>query len=379
MSVASARRTVVPVGDSGTIRNTVAYVIREAVDEAGADDRGDGGSKAHAQRERELHFVFPVAWQNRDLNAEEAGEAEDLLERVRAWIREDLELADDEEIPISVTTAVIGTDEYLFSPRDYAETILEYARENDVGHVVLDPEYRPGSQATLLEPVATELDFAEGVTYEEAPVDRSVRGRRLLGRTANVGAVATVFGLCFLFYQIIGGFAGTFDYVTGAVSAGIAAAVFSGITFDRGVSPARALAPAARWLLYIPYLFWQVAKANVEVAYIVLHPSMPIDPSVVRFRPAVPLGLPVTSLANSITLTPGTVTIDVRDRQFHVHALTRSAREDLLGGSLERAIRFAFFGRSAARIPSPRDRAGSEPDGAEDPGPDTQDGGGDGS
>jgi len=357
MSVASAQRILVPVGESVTLRNTVAYVVREV---AGADvDAGSGGAEetgTDAVGDRELHFVFPVAWQNRDLNAEEAGEAEELLDRVETWVRDDLGLAEDEELPVAVRTAVIGSDEYLFSPTDYAETILEYARANGIGHVVLDPEYRPGSQASLLAPLAVELDLAEGVTYEEAPVERPVRGRRLIRRPANLGAVATVFGVSFLFYQVIGGFAGTFDFVTGAVSAAIAAAVFSGITFDRGIQPARAVGTLLRWVVYLPYLFWQIAKANVEVAYLVLHPSMPIDPSMEEFCPAVPVGLPVTSLANSITLTPGTVTVDVWQRNFYVHALTQSARDDLYAGGLERGIRFVFFGREGARIPSPRER-----------------------
>jgi len=338
-----------------TVRNTVAYVVRE-VDEA----RMEGKPETGAAGERELHFVFPVAWQNRDLSAEEAVEAEVLLDRVRTWVREDLDLGEDEELPVEVTTAVVGADEYLFSPRDYAATLLEYARERGIEHIVIDPEFKPGARASLLAPLEAELDLAEDVTYEEAPVKRPVRGRRLLGRTTDLGAVAAVFGTCFLFYQVLGGFAGTFDYVTGAVSAAIAAAVFSGITFSRGIQPGRALRSAGRSLVYVPYLFWEIAKANLQVAYIVLHPSMPIDPSVETFRPAVPLGLPVTSLANSITLTPGTVTIDISEQQFYVHALTQSARDGLYDGGLERGIRFVFFGRDAARIPSPRERGQAE-------------------
>lgn len=351
MSASSGHRILVPVGDSVTVRNTVAYAVREAVGEADVDS---------GAQTRELHFVFPVAWQNRDLNAEEADEAEEFLERVRAWVREDLDLAEDVDPPITVETAVIGADEYLFSPRDYARTILTYAHEHELGHIVLDPEYKPGARAPLLAPLGAELDLAEDVTYEEAPVDRAVTGRRLLGRTADIGAVATVFGLCFLFYQVIGGFAGTFDYVTGAISAGIAAAVFSGITFDQGIRPGRAFRASARWLVYLPYLFWEIARANLQVAYVVLHPSMPIDPSMEEFRPAVPIGLPVTTLANSITLTPGTVTVEVRNRKFYVHALTQSSRDGLYAGGLERAVRFVFFGRDAARIPSPRERGQTE-------------------
>jgi len=348
MSTGNPQRILVPVGESVTLRQTVAYIVRKLSEETASDETPT------------VAFVFPASWQNRDLNAEAAEDAEEQLERVRTWVYEDLDVDEGEELPIQLHTDVIGTDEFLFSPSDYADTILEYARKHGYKHIVLDPDFKPGTRAPLLSPLVAELELAEDITFEEAPVERSIRGRRLLGRSSGIKGFLTVFGLTFLFYQIIGGFAGTFDYITGAVSAAITAAVFSGIVFDRGVNPVRALRMTARWLVYIPYLFWEIAKANLEVVYIVLHPSMPIDPSMERFRPAVPPGLPVTTLANSITLTPGTVTVDVYDREFYVHSLTRSSRESLLDGGLERAVRFVFFGRNAMAIASPRERAGAE-------------------
>jgi len=257
---------------------------------------------------------------------------------------------------VSVTVEVIALEEYLFSPRDYADVLLTYAEKHELDHIVLDPEYQPDARTPLLSPLEAELDLTEWVTYEEAPVERGVRGRQLLRATAGTKTFLAVFGLSFLFYQVLGGFAGTFDYVTGAFSAALVAAVLSGITFTRDVRPVSALLTGARSLVYIPYLFWEIAKANVELVYIILHPSLPIDPSMERFRPAVPVGLPVTSLANSITLTPGTVTVEAREGKFFIHALTESARRSLYDGGLERATRFVFFGRSAARFPSPRQR-----------------------
>jgi multicomponent Na+:H+ antiporter subunit E len=362
---------LVPVGDSVTVRNTVAYALREAADAA-----VEGANRPA------VHFVFPVSWQRRDLNDEEAEEADELLDRLRAWAHEDLDVAEDEELPVALTTAVIGNDEYLFSPRDYADVILEYARDHGLDHVVLDPEFRPGPSTPLITPLAAELDLAEGITLEEAPVERPVRGRRVLGRGVDLRAFGAVFVVSFGFYQLIGGFAGTFDYVTGAISAAVVAGVLSGITFDRQIQPGRALRTIARLVVYVPYLLWEISKANLEVAYIVLHPSLPIDPSIERFRPALPIGVPVTTLANSITLTPGTVTVDVSDREFHVHALTQGSRDSLYAGGLERAVRFVFFGRDAMRIPSPAERrrrergdgTGADPETGLDAGSDGGDG-----
>lgn len=349
MSTASTQRILVPVGESVTLRNTVAYVVRKAAESAGETDERP-----------QVHFVYPVRWQYQDVSAESVEEAEEQLERVQAWVHEDLDISDEEDSPISITTNVIGGDEFLFSPQDYAEEIIEYASEYGLDHVVFDPEYNPGSQAPLLTPIAAELDITEGMSHEEAPVDRPTTGRRLIQRAIDFKAYAVTFVLSFLFYQVIGGFAGPLDYATGAISAGITAIVLSGVTFQRQLQARRAFWTSLRWFLYVPYLFWEIAKANIQVVYVVLHPSMPIDPSMEEFSPAVPYGLPVTTLANSITLTPGTVTVDVRDGKFHIHTLTQEARDGIYDGSLERATRFVFFGRSGARIASPRERGETE-------------------
>lgn len=357
MNRQSAHRVLVPVGESVTLRNTVGHVVREALEAGDNDER------------RSLHFVFPASWQQQDPTEDVSEEAKDLLERVKAWIAEDAGIGEDEEPPFDVTTELIGTDEYLFSPRDYADVLLTYARENGIDHIALDPEFKPGARAPLLAPLSAELALADDITYEEAPVERSVRGRRLLDRNIDLRTFATVFGVSYLFYLAIGGFSGTFDYITGAISAGVVSVILSGMVFDQPVRPLRTGRSLLRGLLYIPYLFWEIAKANVEVALIILRPSMPIEPSMERIQPAVNRAVPVTLLANSITLTPGTITIDVRENEFYIHTLTTSARDALFDGGLERAVRFVFFGREAARIASPRER-GQKP-GAIDAGNDS--------
>lgn len=416
-------RFLVPVSESVTVRNTVAHVARLAAERARVpeDGSGPGGPASRAVgdvgvpgepsgEDREpsgenqetaargesavpsevaVHFVYPTGWQSRARDPESTAEAREFLDRIHTWVREDLDLADESEIPFSVETALIGDEEYLFSHKDYARAILSYARAHDLQHVVLDPEFNPAGQTPLLTPLAAELDLATDVTYEEAPVDRQVRGRRLSRGLTGASTFAGTFAVSFLFYQVLGGFAGTFDLLTGFVSATIVATVLSGIFFERPFRPLRALGTGLRWLLYVPFLLWEIAKANVQVAAIVLHPSLPIDPGMERIRPAVPIGLPVTTLANSITLTPGTVTVDVREGEFYVHTFSKSSKEALYDGTLERAVRFVFFGRAGLRIPTPRERgqhaAGEEPTASTDeqpgaePAVDAPDQGGDGS
>ncbi len=95
-----------------------------------------------------------------------------------------------------------------------------------------------------------------------------------------------------------------------------------------------------RLICYLPWLFWQVIVANLDVAYRTLHPSMPIDPCVITFDADLETEAAIVILANSITLTPGTVTIEAdKDRRFRVHAISSSAAEDLLKGDMMRKVR----------------------------------------
>ena len=84
-----------------------------------------------------------------------------------------------------------------------------------------------------------------------------------------------------------------------------------------------------RFFRYLPWLLYQIAVANIDVAYRVLHPKMPIDPVIVTFKGNLRTDFGKVLFANSITLTPGTVTIDIEQNEFTVHAITASAVEAL--------------------------------------------------
>jgi len=101
-----------------------------------------------------------------------------------------------------------------------------------------------------------------------------------------------------------------------------------------------------RLLLYVPWLAWQVVLSSLQVAWLVLHPKMPISPCVVRFESPLPHELARLTLANSITLTPGTITLDVEGDTFVVHALTTSIAAELTPrtgqGSMQRYVEFLY-------------------------------------
>ncbi len=74
---------------------------------------------------------------------------------------------------------------------------------------------------------------------------------------------------------------------------------------------------------YCLYLLFDIIKANIKVAYIVLHPKLPISPGLVIMKNELKKDLPRVFFANSITLTPGTITVDLEGDLIIVHAFTR--------------------------------------------------------
>lgn len=69
----------------------------------------------------------------------------------------------------------------------------------------------------------------------------------------------------------------------------------------------------------------EIVLANIEVAKIVLNPALPVEPQIVRFKTRLKKPVSRVILANAITLTPGTLTVDIEGDEFVVHALTSAA------------------------------------------------------
>jgi len=159
-----------------------------------------------------------------------------------------------------------------------------------------------------------------------------------------------------LFYLALGGSASSFELVTGVISSSAVGILFLRTAFETPPKLRRSLARFARALLFLPYLCWEIMKANVTMAYLILHPALPIYPRLEQYN--VPDGGPLelSTLATSITLTPGTLIVDVYEDGFEIHALTDAAWDGLLGGALERAVSFVFIGTAAFDEPTPRER-----------------------
>ncbi|MBP1922443.1 multicomponent Na+:H+ antiporter subunit E [Halorubrum alkaliphilum] len=328
---------VVPVESTSTLRTTVTHLIESAA----------------AGEFESIHFVVLASWRRDDPEtAARNADAERLLDRVSAWADADL---DDAEVEgVEIATAVVGADEYLFGPGDYAREIVTYADDHGIDSVVLDPEYTPVGNTTLLQPLAFELSNTD-LVVREAPVSRPTRRERLR-KEATGKRFAALFGASFAFYLLLGDPLYWFDWLTGVASAAIVAITLSRVSIDTEPSFPRTPMRVLRGLVYVPVLLFEILKSNLVVARVILDPRLPIDPTLNRVRVLVGSGLPLMTLANSITLTPGTLTVRARDGDLYVQSLIPWARDGLFDGSLERWTRFIYYGREAARLPTPRER-----------------------
>lgn len=93
-----------------------------------------------------------------------------------------------------------------------------------------------------------------------------------------------------------------------------------------------------RGLLYWPWLAKEIVKSAWDVTRVIVNPELPISPRLIRVRPSQKTVEGLVTYANSITLTPGTISIQVSESEILVHALTREGAEGLAGGDMDRRV-----------------------------------------
>lgn len=148
------------------------------------------------------------------------------------------------------------------------------------------------------------------------------------------------FVLMFAFWIGLSGYFDAFHIISGLLSSLFVSAISTSILFQQDMNPRVEAGRIFRFVLYLPWLMKEIVLANIDLVYRTLHPAMPIDPCVITFRVDLKEDLSKTTLANSITLTPGTVTMDVtEDGVFTVHAISRSAADSLLSGEMAHRVR----------------------------------------
>lgn len=102
---------------------------------------------------------------------------------------------------------------------------------------------------------------------------------------------------------------------------------------DREAVPVHML---PRALTYWPWLIKEIVKANIDVAKIIVNPRLPISPVMFRTKATQKTELGHAVYANSITLTPGTISIDLEGDMITVHALTVDGAEGVESGDMDR-------------------------------------------
>lgn len=91
-------------------------------------------------------------------------------------------------------------------------------------------------------------------------------------------------------------------------------------------------------LTYWPWLALEIVKSAWGVSRIILSPSLPVSPVFVRVKASQRSPLALVTYANSITLTPGTVTVEADGDEFLVHALTQAGADELARGEMDRRV-----------------------------------------
>jgi len=89
---------------------------------------------------------------------------------------------------------------------------------------------------------------------------------------------------------------------------------------------------------YWPWLLKEIIKSAWDVTWRILNPRLPISPTLARFKPSQHTDLGLVIHANSITLTPGTISVAVSRNEFVVHALTAEGAASLAGSEMDRRV-----------------------------------------
>jgi multicomponent Na+:H+ antiporter subunit E len=148
--------------------------------------------------------------------------------------------------------------------------------------------------------------------------------------------------ILFAFWLLLSGKFDAFHLTLGAICSLLVAYLFHDLLFTNfRVGDMRIV--TARFLAYVPWLIYQIVLSNIHVASLVVRGKMPIDPQIVTFKSKLETDISYVTLANSITLTPGTITMDIKDGVYYVHALSQKVADDLNAGDMEDKVAHIFM------------------------------------
>jgi multicomponent Na+:H+ antiporter subunit E len=147
---------------------------------------------------------------------------------------------------------------------------------------------------------------------------------------------AALVAALFIFWLLLSGIYTPFLVLAGlGASIAVAALAWRMDVADREGHPVHLTLGA---LAYWPWLIKEIVSSGWQVSRIILHPRLPISPTLVRFQPSQKSAVGLVTHANSITLTPGTITVEADHREFLVHALTRAAAAGVVDSEMDRRV-----------------------------------------
>ncbi len=142
----------------------------------------------------------------------------------------------------------------------------------------------------------------------------------------------------FAYWLLLSGHSETWLVVSGAVLSVLVGAfcLFTGITDEEGFP----IEKVPRALLYWPWLGWQIVLSALNVTKLILNPRLPISPTMVKVDALQKSAVGLTIYANSITLTPGTISVEVSEqgKAIWVHAITRENAEGFADDEMNRRV-----------------------------------------
>ena len=188
-------------------------------------------------------------------------------------------------------------------------------------------------------------------TEVSAPAEDALDVSRITIRSQNrLLSIILQFIVLFVFWLLLSGRYQAKYIILGVISAALVTFLSNDLFYavlqrdeQVGIKTRQVLRQIWHFLLYIPWLLVQIVLANVQVAYIVLQPRMPIEPGLLLFRTRMRKGMARVTLANSITLTPGTITASLEDDSYIIHNLKPPLASSLVDGTMQNKVAHIYL------------------------------------
>jgi multicomponent Na+:H+ antiporter subunit E len=156
-----------------------------------------------------------------------------------------------------------------------------------------------------------------------------------MGSSLRLASIALAM---FVYWLLLSGHAKPWLVASGAVCA-VAVTLF-GLRMGYADEEGHPVGLIPRGFVYWPWLVKEIVMSAINVSRLILDPKLPISPTLIRAKATQKTSVGLVSYANSITLTPGTISVEVnsRDKEILVHAISRDAADGLAEGEMDRRV-----------------------------------------